>query len=269
MGVSWTSTTLTPRHKSPSCALISEGDSPRERALGREWRTVCAGAKKCYIALITVVISAILYVMFNAARSSFNLSSLLSSPFPLAFIVAWFLQLIGQFQLSKISRSSRAKGLFTGSFIAFVVVWVGSIVLGIVLGLVAGVQVPNSGPDASTASMFLGVLRGDPFSIANMMINIVQLAWVLMLLLGLRRMGISLQNRPIVTNSTISLVSFIILVLTKIVNSVTSGIPAELNRNTPMLIPILGFALLIAVLVTVICYANALRKIADYAKAMY
>lgn len=257
-----------------TATAIDHASTP-ELALGPEWRTVCAGARKCFAALIAATLSVLLflvYVLFIMSASNINFARFLPLFMIVLGIAIWTLQLIGQIQLAKVGLSSGAKNAFTGSLIAFVVSWGGLVLFAIFMNTLTANQFGVARPRPQWNSFWSLSPEVDSsgfLSFAKIVINFIQYAWFISLLIGLQKLGIALKNSSIKKSATVALVIYSIFVGIGFLELMADmlDVPIQLGHAPQEIKILLTTVVSIGGLVLIACYGIALKKIANYLKS--
>lgn len=253
---------------------VVDGEWTPEHALGPEWRTVCAGAKKCYISVVTVFLSILFGFLASIVVRSFlrspQFASFIGYSMWVAFFVAWVFQLVGLIQLRRVALWSGAKGLLSTAFGTFLLSWVGYVVFMIVMvgsfafrfsqmaapGQQARAQLNSSGTDLMVIASVVG------FGLA-----IVYLAYHVTLLLGMRKIGFALKHNAIARNSLVALILFAVIIVGYIGFAATSFATSTRSSSFFWLGILPAIGIFITFLVMIAFYGSALKKIADHAKS--
>jgi hypothetical protein len=253
---------------------VADGEWTPEHALGPEWRAVCAGAKKCRIAVIIVFLS-ILYSLLGSIVAggllrSRELANLVGFSMWGLMIAAWVFQLIGLIQLRKVALWSRAKGLFSTALGTFLMTYVGYIVFVIVMFGSIALRFSEQFAPGRRPGAQLGPVERElitMFGVFGFALGISYLIYNIVLLLGMRRIGFALKDNSIVRNSLVSLILFITLVVSYVSFIGFAFLGAGGPSDSGGFVIFMAIAMFIVFLVMIGFYGSALKRIADYAKS--
>lgn len=192
-----------------------------------------------------------------------------------AMITAWVFHLLGQIQLNKISQASGAKGVLNASLITFLAYSAGTVLLAVISGLLLANEVGNAGPGGPRWATFAGMNgpnQGGFLGIAQIALSIMQWTCAILLMLGLRRIGVALKNSSITTNATIALVVYSIFVAFLAVMTVLTR-TQSMQQGAGAVPGIQGFFMVFGLfaivggLTLLVVYSNTVKKIGDVAKS--
>jgi hypothetical protein len=226
--------------------------------------------------LLTILGMLVLSVVVAASRSPAAVVVMGIAMFG-AMIAAWVFHLLGQIQLNKVSQSSGAKGVLNASLITFISYSAGTVLLVVVSGLLIANEVGNAGPGGPRWATFTGMggpNQGGFLGIAQIALSIMQWACAILLMLGLRRIGVALKNSSITRNATIALVVYsifvaflaVMTVLTRM-QSMQQGVAVRGAAGIEGFFMVFGLFAIVGGLTLLVVYSNAVKKIGDVPKA--
>lgn len=240
-----------------------------EDALGPKWLTVCKGATNCHTAVAVFVVASISVVVIWLIEYVFTieLPSKLVTVLGLGLLYATGMQLIGLVRMRNSSRESGAKGFMTLALVLFVIYLISSAAYSISEHVLHNyIQLART-----DSTIPLDVLEATLKSyrtylgISTFVMYLSYLIYNIVLMLGIRRIGIALHNDAISRSAMSSLWLFVGCVIAIPLTAYFLATSMDQPRLGAIQIGA-GISAMIAVYIMLDFYAKALKKIAEYAK---
>jgi hypothetical protein len=240
-----------------------------EDALGPKWMTICKGAANCHTAMAVFVVASISVLVIGLIEYAFaiELPSKLVTVLGLGLLYATLMQFVGLVRMRKLSRESGAKGFMTLALILFVIYLISSVAYSI-----ATLAIQNFFQNArldSTIPLTVSEATLKSYqtyvAISTFVMYLSYLIYNIILMLGIRRIGIALHNNAISRSVMKSLWLFVGCVIA--IPLTTYFLAMSMAQPKPGAIQIgAGISAMIAIYIMLDFYAKALKKIAEYAK---
>ncbi len=224
-------------------AEFAGSDVPFE--LGPEFLVVSKGARYCYAAVVTFLLSVIVFVVLSLLLGM--LAWLFALALPVILLLCAVLHLIGMLMMSRVDPASRAPGLLTTAAVLFGIGFFISVALFVL-------QVTNSIDDTS--------------ALLKLLQAVISCASNVLLMIALKRIGQYVQHPPITNKANGALWGLILMyvvLITYIVLATLAALgyaPFLAKRDTlGSMTLIMGISIFVLAIYALISYSSAVSLI--------
>lgn len=213
--------------------------------LGPEFLVVSKGARYCYAAVVTLLLSVIVIVVLSLLLGMMD--GLLGLALPVILLLCAVMHLIGMLMMSRVDPASRAPGLLTTSSVLFGIGFFLSAVL-FVLRLTTAID--------------------ETLAFLNLLQTVISCASNILLMIALKRIGLYVQHPPITNKANgalwgLILTYGILIIYTVIATLAALGHAPFLARRDTLgtLTLIMGISVFVLAIYSLISYSSAVSMI--------